>query len=729
MQDLIEFSQKNFSPTEDQLKALSELNLFFQSDKKCFLLKGYAGTGKTFLTKCIAEYLTAEKLNPVLMAPTGRASRILQTKTKHNSTTIHKGIYNLSEVDEIKMTKDGKEKYKFKYNLNHIESNTNNIYLIDEASMISDNYAEDDFFIFGSGRLLKDLITFVAPTNLGRKDQIVFIGDPAQLPPVSDKISGALSSKYLKETFNIETAEYELTEVVRQQKQSGILANATYIRNQLQTVKRNSFELNTRYPDTIKIDAENVVETFLNENKGLSLTKTIVINYSNRSAFDYNLRIREKLFADKNQIEVGDILMINQNNYNYEPELLNGMMVKVIEVSPIPEIKSSMKSYDQNGTNCTVTHKFRRVMIAVPTENGDIPVSCLILESFLYSPNPSLDYAENIALYLDFKIRNANLKPKTREFTDTLRNDSYFNALKVKYGYAITCHKAQGGEWESVIVNLDVSQGKLSDNFLRWTYTAITRASKQLYLFNVPKENQFSKLKYNHKLLETVPKTIKEIRYILPHNIKEIHTSLNLEDAESFKQEKLIEVLAIAHSQNIEVIARNQHNYQEIYIFQLEEKRAGLIFWYNGSNKFTKIQIANNHTKDNDFAGEIKLKFEEQINISVVENRQKQKDEVHSFEEQDLKSELLFDDKYKPYQTLYNELSVILSKKDIIIASIQHHLFQEVYRFEKDKEFVSIQFYYDGLDRFTHAEPLLKNCNSNELLTDINQAINELKKL
>lgn len=728
MQDLVKYALSKFKPTGDQLKALSSLNNFFLSNKRCFLLKGYAGTGKTFLTKCIADYLKEEKLNPVLMAPTGRASRILQTKTKHNSTTIHKGIYNLNEVDEIMTIKNGKEKYKFKYSLSHIETSIRNVYLVDEASMISDKYSEDDFFVFGSGRLLKDLIAYISPINSGRKDQIIFIGDPAQLPPVTDNISGALSADYLKKTFEIECSEYELTEVVRQQKESGILVNATYIRTQLQKAKRNSFELNTSFSDTIKIPPEDVVETFLKENKELSLTKSIIINYSNKSAFEYNLRIREKLFADKMQIEVGDVLMINQNNYNYEPILLNGMMVKVIEVGPIPELKSNMKSYDQNGDDCKVTHKFRRIRISVASDTGDKELSCLILENFLYSPNPSLDYAENIALYLDFKIRNPDLKPKTKEFADNLRKDRYFNSLRVKYGYAITCHKAQGGEWESTIVNLDVAQSKLSDSFLRWTYTAITRASQKLYLFNIPKENQFSNLKYNHKLIENIVQngfSIKEIRYILPVNFKVLAMQFGIENSDNFKQEKLIEILAITSLDNVKVLSCIHNNFQEVYLFEKDGKRAGLSFWYNGNNKFTKIQIAANNTTDHSFANELKLKFEEQTNIQLVEVNEKI--EAYTVEEEDLKANKLFDEKNKAYQILYNELNNILAKNDITIESIEHKQYQEFYLLKRSKEVAVVLFYYDGLDRFTHAEPQLRKCNSNKLLTEINDAIFELK--
>lgn len=728
MKDLLQFALQKYRPTNDQQQALTALNHFFDSDKRCFMLKGYAGTGKTFLIKSICEYLYEEKKNPVLMAPTGRAARIIKTKTGFNATTIHKGIYNLHEIDEVITSKNGKEKYKFRYGINHLEANIVNVYIVDEASMISDKYEEDDFFIFGSGRLLKDLIDFIAPTNLGRKDKIIFVGDPAQLPPVKDNISGALSKDYLKKNFDIDSEEYEMTEVVRQERESGILSIATYIRNQLLNPKRNSFMIPSTSSDTMHSEVKDVVDIFLQENPDLSLTKSVIINYSNRSALEFNLQVRNRIFKDKMQLEPRDILLINQNNYNYDVELLNGIMVKVLSVSPVPEIKSNMKSYDANGDDCRITHSFRRVLIEVPTENGVINVNCMILDNFLYSANATLDYASNIALYLDFKIRYPHLRPKTKEFSDTLRADPYFNALRVKYGYAITCHKAQGGEWDTAIVNMDVSLGKLSDSFLRWTYTAITRASRKLYLFNIPKANQFSKFDYKHKLIPVapgaVPEMIKEILFQMPGNYTELMARYGLQNEDKFKQDKLIELLAVVSQENLQIVSRSFHDYQEIYCFEKDGKKAGLKFWYDGKNRFTKIEIANNLTTDVALGNELKDLFGQPVTIHLVEESPVP---ASSIEEIDLQTDRFFDAAHKSYEVLYNELSDILSGKDISIVDIEHKQYQEVYHFKRNKEEATIQFYYDGIDRFTHAEPMLTKCNSNELLIELNAIMQELK--
>lgn len=727
-QGLVEYALKTFEPTIDQQEALIKLNSFLYSKKKCFLLKGYAGTGKTFLTKCIADFLNNDKKSVVLMAPTGRASRVLSAKTGHTSTTIHKGIYNLDRLDEIKTGSKGNEKYKFRYNLRNIESNTSVVYLIDEASMISDMHSEDDFFIFGSGRLLKDLMEFIAPTNTSRNDKIIFIGDNAQLPPVTDRISGALSSDYLKENYGIETDEFELTEVVRQQSNSGILENATYIRNQLLDATRNSFELNTSYEDVTNIDIQEVVETYLSQNYNLSLSESIIVNYSNKSALEFNLAVREERFNDQLLIESGDIIMINQNNYNYEIELLNGTMAKVLEVDPNPIIKSGMKSYDQNGNECRVTHKFRKIRIAVPDQGRTVEIQCLILENFLYSPNSSLDYAENIALYLDFKIRHSDLPPGSKEFKDALRSDPYFNVLKVKYGYAITCHKAQGGEWNNVIVNMDINQGKLSENFLRWTYTAITRASNNLFLFNFKSLSPFTNLSYQHIALPEVenPETeIRNINFEIPSDLDALHDSFALKNEEEFKKEKFIEVLAIAKHNEWSVVARHSHNFQEIYVFRKVDKQVGLTFYYNGQNRFTRILVANNYTNDVDISMEVKSFFEESCNITITDT-----EEENQFHKQEEVVPLIdFLEEHQKLRILYDNWQPLLNGREIRITNIQHLNFQEVYILERKKEQAAIQFYYNGKFHFGSASPILARCNSNLLLNDIKETLETLKNL
>ena len=722
---------KTFTPTEDQRKAISALTDFFNSDKKVFLLKGYAGTGKTFLVRYIVRHLAGEGTK-VLMAPTGRASQILQEKTGCLATTIHKAIYNFDDITEVETSKEGnKKKFKFRFNLNHDESDTNKVFIVDESSMVSNKYSEGDFFIFGSGKLLSDLISFVAPQNIDRKNKIVFIGDAAQLPPVTDNISGALSSDYLKDKFNINTSEYELTEVVRQGESSGILDNATYLRDQLLNKARNTFELKTNNSDVVQIETDAVVDCYLEHNPSLSISEAVLINHSNKSALDFNLSVRERLFEDKNLIAKGDILILSQNCYQHEVVLYNGTMVKVTRVNPTPVIKGNLFAYDAEGNECRVSHKYREIEIQVKNDEGeDVLINCLILESFLYSPSPNLTYEESIAQYLEFKMRNDTLKAGTKEFKDSLRSDRFFNALKVKYGYAITCHKAQGGEWKSAIINMDVTQGKLSDNFLRWTYTAVTRASKKLYLFNLENENQFVKFNYNHQLLQTgtqsTPHSGNEITFTLPTDIAQLRNNFNLADEPKFKQDKFIEILAVADSLKIKVTARHVNNYQEIYVFSKGNKIAGLIFYYNGKEKFTRTLINHKYTTDAETAAALLEVFSSSFNITIKESEIEEREEVIVEQNAEFE-EANFTGQYSPHKVLFRELKSLLEKSAITIVKIEHGAYFELYQFERGSDSAVIQFYYDGKNRYKNASPMLNKCNSNTLLNELNTLLSQLK--
>jgi len=729
---LLQFALKSITPTADQENALASLDKFFVSNKKCFLLKGYAGTGKTTITKTIAEYLQHIKINPVLMAPTGRAARILQEKTNMNATTIHRGIYNLTELDEIMLQKNGKEQYKFRYNLNRVISNIQNVYLVDEASMISDRISETDFFIFGSGRLLYDLMAYVAPQNSERKDKIIFIGDPAQLPPVGDPVSGALSNVYLQDNYELEVAEYELTEVVRQQKDSGILHNATSLRNRLLAGNKARLDFKTNFPDIKTLKPEDVAKQYVALNSGLEYNKAVVINYSNKSALDVNLSIREKLFNNKFQVQAGDILMINQNNYNYDVELLNGMMVKVLEVSLVPEVKSNMKSYDAKGESCQVSIKFRNVKIEVPVAGGPQIITCLVMDDFLYSPEPALGYSDQIALYLDFKIRHPHLKPKTAAFRDTLRADRFFNALRVKYGYAVTCHKAQGGEWETAIVNMDTNLGKYSIGFTRWLYTAITRAGKSLYLFNYVKESIFSTIIYTQALPPSSAASVtalKMIEYQVPKEMQSIFEKFGLANESSFKKQKLTEILAMANYLHCNIVSRVAHNYQEQYSFEKDGKIATIVFWYNGQQKFGKLTIFNSPLANPAFAAELSAAFTAPVSILLIESETSKKEGV-SFEAHDEQLEVLFPAGTKKVQVnLHEELNAILQPMEIEITAVEHARYQELYRFKRLNQKAAIQFYYNDMEQFTSAFNQPAHCNSNELLTDLSTAIQLLKEL
>ncbi|HOF56638.1 MAG TPA: AAA family ATPase [Prolixibacteraceae bacterium] len=722
-QSLPEFAVAFASPTEDQLNAMQLLEAFFQGESSCFLLKGYAGTGKTWLLGILVAWLESRGSHYMLMAPTGRAARILARKTGKKATTIHKGIYNFDELEEVPIHINGKKKYKFRYNLNRVNM-PGMVFIADEASMISDRVAESDFFVFGTGKLLTDLITFAAPQNLDNKVKIILTGDPAQLPPVGDSLSGALDESYLRQQFSLHPVVYELTQVVRQSAGNEILDLATSLREQLRSGTSTGFSVESFSRNVNVINPEEVVGHFLNLNPGLSVNETIIINFDNKSALGYNLALRNEKFPGKPVIQKGDNLMIVQNNYNYQVDLLNGTLVKVTDVAGDPEVKGNMFSFDQSGNECSVSHTFRRVTIEVEEDDRKVAVECLILEDFLYSPDAQPDYAQNIALYLDFKIRHPHLKPGTKPFTDSLKTDPWFNALRVKYGYAITCHKAQGGEWNTVFLNMDVALGKLTKPFLRWAYTAVTRARCRLFLFNYIREKQFSRLHYIPKLLPgaTSPVGQKEIIIDHPENFDAWASAAGVTPQPRFIFDRIREIWAVARDFNLSLTRLKPETFCEVFRFDLESRSACLKFWFNSRNKFTSIQLFPQGTNDPSWGNQLKDLLSQPVNLFVKELDQE------PMNLPDSTPEMLFgDDIPDKIRNLYHGLLPALTEKHISVDQITRQSYCEVYHFSRPPELAALQFYYNNRYQFTTAQPYLSECNSNQLLVDLEEIINDLK--
>lgn len=721
------FAKGRFKPTDDQKILIQKLDNFFEDDCKCFIIKGYAGTGKTYFVKWLSEYLSYQGYDRQLMAPTGRASLILGNKTGVNATTLHKGIYSIDNLSEIVVSKSGKIKYKFMYEIRRSESPTRKFFIVDESSMISDKFSDNDFFMFGSGRVLTDLIDYSGLKNLDKKDKLIFVGDPAQLPPVSDSISGALSRDYLKEAYDLNSMEYEMKEVVRQKEGSKILFNATYIRNLLQNPSRNNFVFENNKTDFKKIEEIDVVEEYLKTSK-FEVDDSVIINFSNKQALEYNLAIRERLFKDKFTVEAGDKLIIAQNNYNYEIELYNGMIVRVLEAEKTLLEKKRLISYDYNGKDCKIDLSFRKVIIETDSIVGKKKIQCLILDDFIYDSSPTLSYEKNIAIYLDFKIRNPKLKPGTKEFRETLRKDPFFNVLRVKYAYSITCHKAQGGEWNTVFVNMDISAGKLTEIFLRWTYTAITRARENVILFNYNSKTIFSDLEFGFAQipLKTTQQTFSsQITFTLPENFKDTIVSFGLTEEEPVLISKLKEVLAIANHLNANVIKREKKDFQEIYMFESGSRNAGISFWYNGKKVFTKVTSFVPLTNSTDFASELISLFSSSIEIIIKSDE----DDIIQEGENNF-SDNLADPIFENNETLhllYSELKDFLMEFDIRISNIKHFQFLEKYELKREDEIAFLNFYYNGSGSFTKCIPDVDKCNSMPLLEDISKCIERLK--
>lgn len=463
--------------TDDQSTAINKIEEFLESDSNCFLLKGYAGTGKTFLMQGLVTYLNSIKRSFSLMAPTGRAAMIIGYKAKSDASTIHKRIYYTGALIDDDHT------FKFKFRLNINEDSVDTVYIIDESSMISDYFNEDEFFIFGSGYLLKDLFSYV-DFPYRPKAKIIFVGDNAQLPPVGMSFSPALDQEYLETKYNCDTHEFEMKEVVRQKNESGILAFAKELRIGLEENTFNKFNI-LPSKDVRLCPADTFESSYFETTKNQISEDTVVITHSNKQAHDYNTLIRSRFFPNQFDIQPNDLLINTKNNYNYAIELYNGQFMKVIQAAPAPEAPRTIRFYKKGGEKAEVTFDFREVLVSVISVSGvQQMVNCLIIDNFLNSNFARLTQNEQQALYVDFKNRNPNLKPGSPEFITAIKNDKYFNALQVKYGYAITCHKAQGGEWINAFVDLHVYMRTLSKGFFRWAYTGVTRARECLFAIN-----------------------------------------------------------------------------------------------------------------------------------------------------------------------------------------------------------------------------------------------------
>lgn len=468
-----------------QNKVFEQIKAFLNSDASVFILRGYAGTGKTTMVKVIADYIKQSR-QLAMMAPTGRAARVLATKTGHKAVTIHKAIYAKAHIEPKKVKDIAESEYKFVFPINESENGGNIVAIVDEASMVCSRKIEHELFIFGTDNLMEDLLTFVRP-NFGGK--VIFVGDPAQLPPVGESVSNALRAEYFKEE-GLKVVEAELTEVLRQKGDSVILKNAMMIRDLLQKDKRNQLVFEEQKDDVEMVPSEQFLDKYLKYRKESGRHDSVIICYSNKSANRYNRDIRKSLYGGDVPLRENDILLITQNNYRLNR--MNGEFVPVLSVGA--RTQQSAPVYAQIGgkrQRIVITLNF--IQVTVPDGDGN-PMLCMLLEDLLTSDKATISIDENRALYINFCMRHPSLKQGTQVFADALLNDEYYNAIRAKYGYAVTGHKCQGGEWGKVFVDYTDRTG-LDDDSLRWAYTATTRAQKTLYVSNLPHITPFSKFR------------------------------------------------------------------------------------------------------------------------------------------------------------------------------------------------------------------------------------------
>lgn len=448
------------TPTATQSVALQKLAAFTLSTDKdeVFLLKGYAGTGKTTLVGTLVNSLWKVGKKAVLMAPTGRAAKVMSNYAQTQAYTIHRKIYF------PKKQSGGAVQFVLAPN-----KHRDTLFIVDEASMIPDVAADSK--LFENGSLLDDLMMFVYS---GHKCKLLLIGDTAQLPPVHLVLSPALDADKISLNYNKEVIRLELNEVVRQASDSGILANATLLREQLQGDFFDDFKFDvTPFTDIVRlIDGNEIQETIDSSYSQNGKEETAFIVRSNKRANLYNQNIRERILFLENDLAVGDFMMVVKNNYYWlKPTteagfIANGDIIEILEIFDIKEI---------------YTFKFAEVKVKMVDYPNMAPFETVLLLDTITAESPSLSYEDGNRLYQEVMKDFAHESSKYKKFMG-VKNNKYFNGLQVKFSYAITCHKSQGGQWDTVFVEQPYLPNGIDKEYLRWLYTAVTRAKNKLYL-------------------------------------------------------------------------------------------------------------------------------------------------------------------------------------------------------------------------------------------------------
>ena len=465
--DLSQQIKRNFfyKPTGEQEITIESFVNFLFSPKTdaIFLLKGYAGTGKTTLISALVKTLDQLKQKCVLLAPTGRAAKVFSHYAGHPAYTIHRKIYRQrtfsNELDNFVM---------------NANLHQHTLFIVDEASMIANEGLSGG--MFGTGRLLDDLIHYV---YAGQGCRLMLIGDTAQLPPVGEEESPALSASML-EGYGLEVTELCLTQVVRQEQDSGILYNATSLRQyiaeeeyfSLPRIKADGF------PDIRIISGGELIDTINECYDKAGMDETMIICRSNKRANLYNKGIRNTILYREDELNTGDLLMVAKNNYYWGADCKEMDFIANGDIAVVRRVRRTHEMYG---------FRFADVTLCFPDYN-DLELDVKILLDTLHSDSPALTREESDRLFQAVQEDYGDITVK-RERMKKIKEDTWYNALQVKYAYAVTCHKAQGGQWQRVFVDQGyMTEEMLTPDYYRWLYTAFTRATEVLYLVNWPEE-------------------------------------------------------------------------------------------------------------------------------------------------------------------------------------------------------------------------------------------------
>ena len=443
-----------------QVLALEKIISFIEDkiSDEIFILKGYAGTGKTYIISNIVKNLWKINKRVVLLAPTGRSAKVLSSYCEKEAFTVHKEIFY------TKNNFSGNPEFTLKIN-----KHKNTIFIVDEASMISTNRGEGVGLF--SQSLLDNIIKYVYS---GFKCKLLIIGDVAQLPPVKSNISYALDDSYLEKEYNKSINSVELTDVVRQEKESGILSYATSIRNKIENYLFEDISFNSEiFSDVVRVeDGEQLMNLIQDSYNNYGIDETAIIVRSNKRANLYNRSIRDKILNNENIISVGDLLMVVKNNYfwlNNKKDLgfiANGDIIKIEEIYNIKNIYG---------------FKFAEVKISMVDYPNISPLETVLILDSLFINTPAIDFNTMNNLYQEILKDFMNVKTKYKRHMG-VKNNKFFNALQVKFAYSFTCHKSQGGQWSSIFLEFPFLPNGMDEDFFRWLYTAITRAKSKLHL-------------------------------------------------------------------------------------------------------------------------------------------------------------------------------------------------------------------------------------------------------
>ena len=460
MNELQPYISKAVKPSSEQLQLGEKIIDFYRSSNhQIMVIDGYAGTGKTTLISAFVKFLVAANQTVVLLASTGRAGKVLSDKAAFPVETIHKHIYVLSshEVDKIRKTK----RLAFKLKSNYLPKDA--LFIVDEASMVSDHAPKGVFLNFGTGKLLTDLLTYTG----GRK--IIFVGDSSQLPPVNVAFPPVFQKTYIENSFRTGVMRFKLTDQKRFSADSVIHKISTKWRIAIEQAQRLPISISCQGEAEAKVIGNQVLfgTTLAHQIKKTGIENCIGICYSNKAAYAHSQQVRQVLFPNKNDLQLGEILIVTQNNYLHD--ITNGEHLMI-------------DSLGRSETRAKLT--FRDFEGRVRDYGGYRKIKGRLIEQIIYQPEPSLSNEQETELYVDFvkRMKQKGIQEDSDLFLKMQMSDTYLNAIRAKFGYVITCHRAQGGEWDDVFVDIENSLLMQDPGmYLRWAYTAVTRSARRIH--------------------------------------------------------------------------------------------------------------------------------------------------------------------------------------------------------------------------------------------------------